>query len=302
MIPEFPEFKNLELSDKEDVEKFTGKFPPYSDFNFVSMLSWDIKGEMRLSQLYGNLVVRFTDYVTGKPFYSFLGDNKVENTTKEILALAKKEGLEIKLKLLPEDSIKSIDSQEFSVKEDIDNFDYIYEIASLAQVKGGVYESQRNSINKFLKNYKKWEVKTINLSEIYGKNSVLTLFTKWVRNKGDSMLLEEYKNEFLALNKLLSISDTIKSNLICFALYVDEKLIGFIINECVNNEYDIIHFEKADTSFKGCYSFLMNQNAKNLSDLNVKYLNFEQDLGIDALRFTKTKFSPSNFLKKYTIT
>lgn len=65
MISEFPQFKKLELADKKDIEKFTSKFPPYSDFNFVSMWSWDIRGEMRVSQLNGNLVVRFTDYLTG---------------------------------------------------------------------------------------------------------------------------------------------------------------------------------------------------------------------------------------------
>ena len=31
MIPEFPKFKNLELSDEEDVGIFTKKFPPYAD-------------------------------------------------------------------------------------------------------------------------------------------------------------------------------------------------------------------------------------------------------------------------------
>ena len=67
MIPQFPEFKSLELSDKKDIESFTKRFPPYSDFNFVSMWSWDIKEEIRISQLNGNLVVRFTDYLTGKP-------------------------------------------------------------------------------------------------------------------------------------------------------------------------------------------------------------------------------------------
>ena len=49
MLPTFPEFKPLELSDKNDVENFTSKFPPYSDFNFVSMWCWDIKEEMRIS-------------------------------------------------------------------------------------------------------------------------------------------------------------------------------------------------------------------------------------------------------------
>lgn len=45
MLPEFPQFKNLELSDEEEIERHTHKFLPYSDFNFVSMWSWDIKGK-----------------------------------------------------------------------------------------------------------------------------------------------------------------------------------------------------------------------------------------------------------------
>lgn len=75
MISQFPQFKELELEDKEEIEKFTSKYPPYSDFNFVSMWSWDVRGDMRVSKLNNNLVVRFTDYLTGSPFFSFLGDN-----------------------------------------------------------------------------------------------------------------------------------------------------------------------------------------------------------------------------------
>src|SRR6185436_18619332 len=108
MIPEFPEFKKLELTDKEEVEKFTSKFPPYSDFNFVSMWSWDIKGEMRLSMLNGNLVVRFTDYLTGELFYSFLGNSKVNETAEMLINFSRKEGLGAKLRLVPEDSIKGL--------------------------------------------------------------------------------------------------------------------------------------------------------------------------------------------------
>ena len=73
MIPGFPEFKKLELSNKEEIENFTSKFPPYSDFNFISMWCWDIKGETRISKFNNNLVVRFTDYLKGNPFFSFFG-------------------------------------------------------------------------------------------------------------------------------------------------------------------------------------------------------------------------------------
>lgn len=36
MLSSFPEFKELELGDKEEIENFTSKFPPCSGFNFVS--------------------------------------------------------------------------------------------------------------------------------------------------------------------------------------------------------------------------------------------------------------------------
>ncbi len=36
MIPKFPNFKKIELSDRADVEKFTLKYPPYSDFKKLS--------------------------------------------------------------------------------------------------------------------------------------------------------------------------------------------------------------------------------------------------------------------------
>ena len=75
MIPEFPQFKPLTLSDKESIERITQKYPPYSDFNFMSMRCWDIKGKIKISKFNNNLVVRFTDYLKGNPFFSFWGDN-----------------------------------------------------------------------------------------------------------------------------------------------------------------------------------------------------------------------------------
>src|SRR5688572_28215219 len=122
MIPEFPHFKKLELKDKEDVEKFTSKFSPYSDFNFVSMWSWDIRGKMGLSMLYGNLVVRFTDYLTGEPFYSFLGNHKANETAAELMNLSQKEGLPLKLQLIPEESVQKINQEKFYIIENRNHF------------------------------------------------------------------------------------------------------------------------------------------------------------------------------------
>jgi len=80
MIPTFPKFKSLELSDRAEVERFTSRHPPYSDYNFTSLWCWDIYERVLLSQLDGNLIVRFTDDATGEPFYSFFGYNTASST------------------------------------------------------------------------------------------------------------------------------------------------------------------------------------------------------------------------------
>ncbi len=302
MIPEFPKFKKLELSDKENIEKFTSKFPPYSDFNFVSMWAWDIKSEMLISQLHGNLIVRFTDYLTSKPFYSFLGENRANEVAEELLTLSKKEGLKEVLKLVPEDSIKNLDKNKFKIIEDRDNFDYMYNIQHLSNLKGTKYETHRNLINQFHKKHPGWRVNAINFQEVRHREDILELYKKWLKNKEvDLSLAKEYRNEFLAMERLLSIGDLTKHNLTCFATYVENTLVGFIINEHIK-DHNIIHFEKAHIDYKGSYPFLMQQNSKILENFNLKYLNFEQDLGIEALKFTKNKLRPSHFLKKYLVT
>lgn len=301
MIPQFPEFKKLELSDKVDVEEFTSKFPPYSDFNFVSMWSWDFKGEMRISQLHENLVVRFTDYVTGEPFYSFIGDSKVDETVESLLELSKKEGLKQELKLVPEDCVKNLDSKNFKIYEDMDNFDYIYNISELSALKGSKYETHRNLINQFSRNHLNMDVKVINFREIDHKNDILNLYNEWLKNKKEKLSKADHNHELLALNRLLNAKDLAAHKMICLAVYVGGTLVGFIINENIK-DHSMIHFEKAHTNYKGSFPILMQQNSKILENINQKYLNFQQDLGIQSLKFTKNKLRPSYFLKKYIVT
>src|SRR3989344_5884162 len=101
-MPQFPQFKKLELSDKEEIEKFTGQFEPYSDFNFVSLYSWNTKDEFKICFLNGNFVVRFLDYDSLVPFYTFLGNTRVLDTLDTLTELAKSEGITTTLKMIPE--------------------------------------------------------------------------------------------------------------------------------------------------------------------------------------------------------
>ena len=69
----------------------------------------------------------------------------------------------------------------------------------------------------------------------------------------------------------------------------------------MQDNYFIGHFEKADPKVEGLYQYLKHAVALNLSERGVKYMNIEQDLGVEGLRHAKMGSHPVHFLKKYTV-
>ena len=126
MLPQFPKFKELQLPDVEDVQRYTAQYAPFSDFNFASLWSWNIDSSVLLSDLNGNLVVRLGDYVTGAVFYSFLGDSRVNDTVEALIDLSSRENLQPRLRLVPEVVAGQLDSDRFSITEDDKHADYIF--------------------------------------------------------------------------------------------------------------------------------------------------------------------------------
>ncbi len=300
MIPEFPHFKKLELRDRVDIEAITNKYPPYSDFNFISMWCWDTKGEMRVSQLHGNLVLKLNDYVTDKLFYSFLGNKNTDETAMKIISLSAKENLGQELRLVPEISAVSLDGQGFSKIEDRNNFDYVYNTDSLSVYKNGEYSTKRNLVNRLLKKYTGIESRIIDLTDKNNEVVILSLSQTWENNKSTKQKSIDFKNEEIAIRRLFALDQM--DSLFCVGVYLENKLVAFSINETLSSEYGLSHFAKADDLSAGLYAYLMRETAKEMVARGKVLLDYEQDLGIPELRYSKISFRPKEYLKKYLIT
>ncbi len=294
MIPLFPEFKKLELSDKDEIESFTRQFPPYSDFNFVSMWSWDIKSETSVSQCEGNLIVRFTDYLSKEPFYSFIGVNNIYKTIDSVTEYSLKNGSGSKLKFIPNEVVSMISDSNYLVIPDPDNFDYVYNMQEFHAGLGKKYETQRNQINRFLKKHP--GVKTevfFDFSEI--KEKILRLEQKWKLNKIIDEKVIEFQSESAALWRIFDLQG---ESFVTVGLFDGDELIGFCVSELLDKEYAIAHFAKADVNYSGVYSYLLYSTCDALIKKGKIYLNYEQDLGLMHLRNSKTSFRPAYYLKK----
>ncbi|MBQ4119983.1 MAG: GNAT family N-acetyltransferase [Clostridia bacterium] len=171
-----------------------------------------------------------------------------------------------------------------------DAFDYVYLQEDLANLSGKKYHSKRNHISAFSKKYN-WEYRKItrdNLPDIF------ECMKKWYSEKtdrfDDTMSTEKQGIE-LILNNMESLN--IKGG----AIYIDGKVVAFTLGSPINKDVFDVHIEKALAEYATAYTVINNEFAKTLSDY--KYINREDDLGLEGLRKAKLSYKPHLLLKKY---
>lgn len=301
MIVEYPRFEKLRIDHINDISSIIKTFPPYSDFNFVSLFSYDIDGFCEISLLNNNLVVKYGDYITGEPFFTFIGNNRIVDTVNTLIYRCKDYGIKTELNLLPEDCIKK-DIPELESKydlfEDENNHDYVLSVKSMIELGGKDLKTKRSRINSFKQKYPNHEVKLINISQSQVQEDIHDLFCKWANYMGKTD--EDTIIEMKALTKLQNYA--FNFNLVSLGIYDEEKLIAFSINEVVHDRYYMAHFGKYDKTYTGIFPYMEHVTAIQMSKFGCEYMNYEQDMGLPGLREAKKGWKPVFYLKKYTLT
>lgn len=293
MIARFPNFSKLDISHKADVEKIVAGFKPYSDFNFISLFSWNTDGSTEISRLNDNLVIKLPHYTRGTPIYSLLGKDSIDESLKKVLASVDK------LHLVPESVVKKIKkTEDFIVQEDPDNHDYVYLVEDHAHLHGKKFSGKRKKAARFSERHRaKFEVEEVSISNKLVAKKVLKIFDSWASDNNKSG--SEVNQERQALNRLLKHAPNFDT--IGLVISVDEQPAGFSIHELVGKDYAICHFHKTVRNYGNIDIYLTSEAAKDLNKRGRNYVNWEQDLGLDGLRQSKLSYHPVRMLKKYTV-
>ena len=139
--------------------------------------------------------------------------------------------------------------------------------------------------------------------EINSKNflSCLWLLDKWQEQAitKSPQLKSDYEKEKTVIEFLFSHFEDL--DLKAGAIKVEEKIVAFTIGSKINNETFDIHIEKADRNFEGAFAVINKEFVSRL-DNNFKYINREEDLGIEGLRKAKLSYNPIKLIEKYIAT
>jgi hypothetical protein len=299
MLAQFPHFERLRVSDSEDIQRHTSRYAPFSDFHFSSLWSWDIDERVQVSELNGNLIVKFSDYGSGEPFYSFLGTSEVNRTAEALLELSWRQNLQPRLQLVPEIVARQLNTDVFSIAEDACHADYIVTVAQLCTYQGPSFASKRNDVQKFLRRSKDNQFEVLNLADPRILEQFRELFRRWhcQRRPSDDCA---GNREFKAFERYLK--NRPHEQLVGAGIFMGQSMVAFSLSEIVNEKYAFTPFEKAETTnFPGISAYLNQEVAKLLLSRGIEYINIEEDLGIPGLRRSKKSYAPCEYLKKFSV-
>ena len=116
--------------------------------------------------------------------------------------------------------------------------------------------------------------------------------------KEDNEDTEELSEELRSMTRVFDLWDEIGA--IGGTIWVDGKLIAFTFGCPITNKVFDVCVEKADTAYEGAFSIINQEFAQHLPE-QYEYMNREEDLGIEGLRYAKLSYKPDILLEKSVV-
>ena len=166
--------------------------------------------------------------------------------------------------------------------------DYIYRTDDLAQLQGRKYQPKRNHLNRFVAKYK-WHTEPLSRQNI---KDCIALNNKWLssREVGESELAEQ-QAICCALDNFEALG------LRGLVLYAEERAVAFSYGTPITNKTFCTHIEKYDSTVEGAATMINRLMAQSLEE-EFEFINREDDLGLEGLRFAKMSYHPALLLDK----
>ena len=168
--------------------------------------------------------------------------------------------------------------------------DYVYEVEKMITHSGKKLHSKKNHLNYFLKNYN-FEYRTLSENDM---DECKALFDMWQAQKEEDLKLiaESKEATYKVLDNFKELG--VKGG----GIWLDDKLIAFSIGEQITENMALIHLEVADSSYRGAFNAINQKFCEN-EWKDLKYVNREEDMGIEGLRKAKTAYNPVFLIDRY---
>ncbi len=290
MLPSYPEFAPISLAMRPELHPWFQRLEAgLSEFTFSNIWLFRHTYDYQLSR-FGDGLYLLSGTKNGKRFFSAPWGLPGREILDELFSTH--DYLKNLNATQAETLGSDLQSWGYEVREDRDNWDYLYDSSEMATLDGKKFHKKRNHIHQFHSVYPSgFEGRNMDLSENDTKDA-LGLLELWQSRRED-------RSDYLpSKDAVIHRADLELKGRIWT---MDGKTIAFAQGEPTQlGRAFTIHFEKADGEFKGVYQTVFLDWAKELRG-EFPLINREQDLGDPGLRQAKETYRPVGYVRKFQV-
>lgn len=290
------EFRSIDLKDKELFDKyFRQRRYDGSESSFTNVYMWQKCYNIQWTLIDEFLCIKAKmddiDYVL--PPYG-ASDRGIEKAVNKLIDFFKLNNWPFVMRAIsPEmkETIERLYPGKFVFTEERDVFDYVYLAEDLINLAGRKYHRKRNHIARFKKEYPHYRYVPLTKDLL---NPCIDNLKEWCRKKGcedDESLLCE-RDAIISAFEVFDHLDIVGG-----VILIDGNVEAFTFGEQLNEDTVIIHVEKG-SEINGIYQ-VINQEYLQNHWTHMKYVNREEDMGIEGLRKSKLSYYPVKMIVKY---
>ena len=290
-------FKTVTLCDKPWVDEIVRlENSPSADYNFGNIFIWD--------RYYRQLIARCGDRMLtklryeGKPAFVFpIGSGPLRPAIEALDEFAAYRGYPLVIRGITKEHMVQLEAEypgRFRFEPETKYFDYLYLAEKLATYSGKSLHGKKNHCNRF-EAENDWSFAPLTRELIPGCLDMLVEWNEENRDRLDKSVSFEHD----ALIRAFAAYETL--GLDGGVLYANGKIVGFSMGEMANEDTFDVHFEKAEIAMNGAYPMVCRELTRMLLQKypKLRYMNREDDMGLESLHQSKLSYKPEYLLEKY---
>ncbi|MEE3467525.1 MAG: phosphatidylglycerol lysyltransferase domain-containing protein [Eubacterium sp.] len=294
------EFTAVTLDDYDRIYAYTSAFGEGScQHSPVSMFSLKEKYDDRICEGDGFLFTLRSGLCddTYRVYLAPLGDGDERLAYENIFSDAAEHGKKVLFSTLTESCAERLEELypgRFEITEDRDFAEYIYAASSMGTFAGGKLANRRAEVHRF--------------HNIYGERAVVSRMTKedipearefeaqWVEENKETNDENTLLKEQRMIEKQLDYFDELR--LLGAVLRIDGEMKGFCYGTMLNDLFYDVIVEKGVRSVPHVYKVIRKESTRLLVPTE-GFVNMEEDVGEQGLRFIKSAYKPAYLLRKF---
>ena len=291
------EFHAISILDKEWIDRHLWcEDSPSADFNFGNMFIWDAHYRQLVCDMGERTLTKVR--LHGKPAFVYpIGCGPLRPAIEALREYAAMKQYPFLLRGITEKHKALLEAEfpgGFCFCEEEKYADYIYEAEKLATYSGKALHGKKNHCNRFEAEHD-WAFVPLTRENIPTCRDMLETWTADNADRLDESIVFEHEAIERAFDHYEELA--LEGGVLLSA----GKVLGFSFGEMTSADTFDVHVEKAAADVNGAYPMVCRELTRMIlaKHPELRWMNREDDMGLEAIRKSKESYKPAFLLRKY---